>query len=193
MEPILSLVINQNLEDCETLLWSGQPKHRIVFRLNYLYAIIIILFPIVLNKKVLFFAYQTGDLSGLEWYILSVIILLIFIIFDFSIFTPLRNKHTYYGLTENRIIIKKGVFQSKIISIFISEILLIELKEYLRSNGSITIETGISNKDWNSKIPWWQKRYRNYSLLHIENAQDVYMKIKALQTALKKGTDEILM
>jgi uncharacterized membrane protein YdbT with pleckstrin-like domain len=117
---------------------QAQPKKRIVFRTADIYLIpfsllwcgFAIFWMISAAKGSIFFA-----MFGIPF----VVVGLIFVFGRFIIDAKLR-ENTYYGITEDRIIIKSGVFRKSVKSLNIKTLSDIEFDE--KSDGSGTINIG---------------------------------------------------
>lgn len=127
----------------ETLLWSGQPKKGIVFR-----TIDIFLIPFSLLWAGGVIGGFTAALSSdappvIALFAIPFVLAGLFMVFGrFLIDAKMRAK-TFYGLTDDRIIIKSGLFTTKIKSLNIRSLSDIEYDE--KNDGSGTITVGPKN------------------------------------------------
>ncbi|MDP4723728.1 MAG: PH domain-containing protein [Crocinitomicaceae bacterium] len=180
MENDLSKAFQGHLDTNEKLIWTGQPKKGIVFRTADLFLIpfslawcgfAIFWFVSALRSVVPFFA-----LFGVPF----VIIGLIFVFGRFVIDAKQR-ANTFYALTEERIIIKSGIYKKSIKSLNLRTLSDIELEE--KSNGSGTISIGPKNPMliWNNGMNWMPGANATPSLDLIEDARKVYKLIVDLQ------------
>lgn len=109
-----------------------------------------------------------------------VIIGLIFVFGRFIIESKQR-ANTIYGLTQNRIIIRSGIFSQNIQSINIKTLSDIELSE--KNDGSGTISIGPKNPFmvWGSGMNWWPGMKSTPQLILIDRARVVYNQIVEIQ------------
>ena len=177
----LSNEFQEHLGANEKLIWTGQPKKGIIFRTADLFLIPFSLlwcgFAIfwvtsVLNSGAPFFFAMFG--------IPFIIMGLIFVFGRFIIDAKQRAK-TFYGLTEDRIIIKSGFFKKSIKSLNISTLSEIEYVE--KSDGSGTINFGPKNPMMmrGNGMNWWPGIEASPSLDLIEDARNVYNEIIEIQ------------
>ena len=109
-----------------------------------------------------------------------MIIGLIFVFGRFIIDAKQR-KNTYYGLTEDRIIIKSGVFSKSVKSLNIKTLSDIEYTE--KNDGSGTISIGSKNPMmvWGNGMNWWPGMKTNSQLDLIQNVRKVYNQVIEIQ------------
>jgi len=171
--------LREHLGRDENLLWSEKPKSGIVFRIADIF---MIPFSILWCGFAIFWvimAYQGGGIFAL-FGVPFVIIGLIFVFGRFIIDSKQR-ENTVYGLTENRILIKSGVFSKNIKSLNIKTLSDIELSE--KGDGTGTISIGPKNPFmvWGSGMNWWPGMKMNPQLEMIPNARKVYNQIIEIQ------------
>jgi len=171
--------LQQHLDNNEKLIWTGRPRTGIVFRTADIFLIpfsllwcgFAIFWVIMASQGSIFFA-----MFGIPF----VVIGLIFVFGRFIIDAKQREK-TYYGLTDDRIIIKSGVYKKSIKSINIKTLSDIEYVE--KSDGSGTINIGPKNPMmmWGSGMNWWPGVKATPSLDLIQDVRKVYSKIIEIQ------------
>ncbi len=173
--------LRQHLDNNETLLWTGQPKKGIVFRTADIFLIPFSLLWCGFAIFWMFMASQGGGIFAL-FGIPFVIIGLIFVFGRFIIDAKQR-ENTYYGLTEDRIIIKSGVFSKNVKSLNIRTLSDIEYNE--KNDGSGTISIGPKNPMmiWGNGMNWWPGMKANPQLDLIQNVRKVYNQVIELQKA----------
>jgi len=163
----------------ETLLWTGQPKKGIVFRTADIF---LIPFSVLWCAFAIFWVITASQGAGLFalFGIPFVIIGLIFVFGRFIIDSKQR-ANTYYGLTEDRIIIKSGIFSKNIKSLNIRTLSDIEYNE--KNDGSGTISIGPKNPMmmWGNGMNWWPGMKANPQLDLISNVRQVYNQIIEIQ------------
>jgi len=171
--------LREHLDREETLLWIGKPKSGIVFRpadifmipFSILWCGFAIFWVIMASQASVFFA-----LFGVPFVILGLIF-----VFGRFIIDSKQRQNTFYGLTENRIIIKSGVFSTNIKSLNIKTLSDLELSE--KGDGTGTISIGPKNPlmVWGSGLSWWSGMKMNNQLEMIPNARKVYNQIIEIQ------------
>lgn len=171
--------LRQQLDINETLLWTGQPKKGIVFRTADIF---LIPFSILWCGFAIFWvigASKAGGMFGL-FGVPFVIIGLIFVFGRFIIESKQR-ENTYYGLTEDRIIIKSGIFSKNVKSLNIRSLSDIEYNE--KNDGSGTISIGPKNPMmiWGNGMSWWPGMKTNPQLELIQDVRKVYNQIIEIQ------------
>jgi len=171
--------LRQHLDNNEILLWTGQPKKGIVFRKADIF---LIPFSILWCGFAVFWIIMASQGGG-YFYLFGIPFVIIGLIFVFGRFI-IDSKHrenTYYGLTEDRIIIKSGIFSRSIKSLNIRTLSNIEYSE--KNDGSGTISIGPKNPMmvWGSGMSWWPGMKANPQLDLIPNVRKVYNQIIQIQ------------
>ena len=168
--------LQQHLERNEKLVWAGQPKKGLVFRTA---DILLIPFSLIWCGFAVFWVIMAskGSILFAMFGIPFVVIGLIFVFGRFIIDAKQRGS-TFYGLTENRIIIKSGLFKKSIQSINIRTLSDIE-----NSDGSGTINIGPKHPYMirSNGMNWWPGMKSTPSLDMIQVVRDVYSKIIEIQ------------
>ena len=171
--------LRQHLDNNEKLLWTGQPKKGIVFRTA---DVLLIPFSVLWCGFAIFWMYMASQSSGVFalFGVPFVIIGLIFVFGRFIIDSKQR-ENTYYGLTEDRIIIKSGVFSKSVKSLNIRTLSDIEYNE--KNDGSGTVSIGPKNPMmiWGNGMNWWPGMKATPQLDLITNVRKVYNQIIELQ------------
>ena len=181
MRDDVQIELKPHLESEEKLLWTGQPKKGIIFQTADIF---LIPFSIVWFAFAIFWTIGTTS-AGAPFFFTIFGLLFVFIglifVFGRFIIDAIKREHTYYGITQNRIIIKSGVFNKNIKSINIRTLSDIELNE--RNNGMGTISFGPKNPFyfWGEGMTWWPGMKSNPSLQLIPNVRKVYNQIIKLQ------------
>jgi hypothetical protein len=184
MEYINSTELQEYLDLNERLNWTGQPRKGVVFRKADIF---LIPFSILWCGFAIFW-FTTALTAGAPFFfamfgIPFVIIGLIFVFGRFIIDAKQREK-TFYGITDNRIIIKTGVFRTTIKSINIKTISDIEYEE--KEDGSGTINIGPKNPMmmWGYGMNWGFGMKPAPSIDLIPEVRKVYNKIIEIQNAI---------
>jgi hypothetical protein len=164
----------------EKLVWSGRPGQGIVFQPSDVFfipfSIIWFAFAIFWETTVV----QTGAPFFFKlWGIPFILVGLYMTIGRF--FTEARKRsRTYYGITNDRIIIKSGLFNQSVKSLNIKT--LSDLSFTQRKNGSGTITLGPPvYRQWSFKGPDIFGHNKGPQFEAIQNVKAVYDKIVAIQ------------
>ena len=176
----LNYELKQHLDSGEELLWTGQPKHGIVFRTADIFMIpfsllwcgFAIFWVIMASQGSIFFA-----MFGIPFVIIGLIF-----VFGRFIIEAKQRENTVYGITKDRIIIKSGVFSKSIKSLNIRTLSDIEYNE--KNNGIGTISVGPKNPMmgmWGNGMNWWPGMKSTPSLQLIPDVRKVYNQIIELQ------------
>jgi len=181
MDYITSIKLQEHLSFNEKLIWTGHPKKGIVFRTADIYLIPIsllwcgfaIFWMIMAAQGSIFFA-----IFGIPFVVIGLIF-----VFGRFIIDAKQRENTYYGLTEDRIIIKSGVFKKSVKSLNIKTLSDIEFDE--KSDGSGTINIGPRNPTMmlGNGMSWWPGIRQTPSLDLIPDVRKVYNKIIEIQRA----------
>lgn len=182
MDYNLTAELQEHLDTNEKLIWTGQPKKGIVFRSVDIF---LIPFSLLWCGFAIFWEFSVISNGGpfflKLWGIPFVLIGLIFVFGRFIIDAKQR-ENTVYGLTDERIIIKSGVFKKTIKSLNIRTLSDIEYDE--KNDGSGTINIGPKNpmmSMWGNGMNWWPGIKATPSLDLIPEVRTVYNKIIEIQ------------
>ena len=179
MDYNLTTELQEHLDTNEKLIWTGQPKKGIVFRTADIFLIpfsllwcgFAIFWVIMASQGSIFFA-----MFGIPFVIIGLIF-----VFGRFIIDAKQRENTYYGLTDDRIIIKSGVYKKTIKSLNVRTLSDIEYDE--KSDGSGTINIGPKNPMmiWGNGMNWWPGIKTTPSLDLIKDVRNVYNKIIEIQ------------
>ncbi len=175
IEEQLKSVLNPN----ETLLWVAQPQQSIKF---HWFDIFLIPFSIIWAGVVLL-----ATVTLLRTEVVSMLFLLPFWAAAFFItvgrffFEAKQRSKTYYGITQQRIIILSGIFSPDVDSLNIKNLPALTLSEKKDGSGSITFGNSFLV---NLPGPRWANYHKRYApcFEYIENVKQVYNKILELQS-----------
>lgn len=172
--------LQQHLDNNEKLVWTGRPKTGIVFRKADIF---LIPFSLLWCGLAIFWS-KTALTADAQFFfaIIEIPFLAIGLIFVFGrfIIDAKQRENTYYGLTNNRIIIKSGVYKKSIKSLNINTLSDIEYIE--KNDGSGTIKIGSKNPmmmSGNSMNRWPGVNLPSLDL--IPDVRKVYNKIIEIQ------------
>lgn len=178
----LMLELRKHIDSDESLLWVGKPKQGLVLKGSDGF---MIPFSLMWGGFAVFWEYTAikggAPLLFALWGLPFVFIGL-YMIFGRFFFDSARRDNTIYGITQNRIIIKTGVFKKSIKSLNIQTISDVTLNE--KGNGSGTIilgpEPGFSGMFRGTGWPGANKTMAP-SLEMIPDVRKVYRTITDLQ------------
>lgn len=177
----LQMELQEYLNSHERLLWAEQPKKGIVFSSSDIDGIP---FSLVWCGFSIFWVIFAAQFS--LWFAMFgipfVLIGLMLVFGRFIVDAQLR-KNTIYGITNNRVIIKSGIFKKTIKSLPILSLTVIEYKEKKDGSGTITLEptNHLRNWSWGNGMNWWPGIKPPASLDLIPDVRNVYNKIMEIQ------------
>src|SRR5947209_8518762 len=106
-------IVRSQLSGSERLLWFGQPRQGIFFRLTDIFAIFFLLIWISLAAIWEIAAIQGNQPLFIQLMVIPFAFFGLFLVLN-NFFTDVwRRKKTYYGVTNERIIIISGLFNRK--------------------------------------------------------------------------------
>jgi len=173
--------LREHLDSKESLLWTGKPKLGIVFRT---YDFFMIPFSVFWCAFAVFWVILASQGSWIfALFGLPFVIIGLFFVFGRFMIDAKQRQNTVYGLTENRIIIKSGIFSKSIKSLNIRTLSDIELSE--KGGGIGTISLGPKNPfmPWGDGMGWWPGMKSSPKFEMITNARKVYNQIIAIQNS----------
>jgi hypothetical protein len=130
--------LRQTLSKDEKLLWTGRPKAGIVFRSSDIF---FIPFSLLWFCFAIFWEYNVVKM-GINFFALfglPFIVMGLYISAGRFFIDALKRKNTVYGITDNRIIIKSGIFSKDIKSLNIRTITDLTFREKADGTGTISI------------------------------------------------------
>jgi len=171
--------LREHLDRDENLLWTGKPKSGIVFRTADIF---MIPFSILWCGFAIFWLVLASRGAGI-FALFGIPFVLMGLVFVFGrfIIDAKQRANTVYGITENRILIKSGIFSKSIKSLNIRTLTEVELSEKGDGCGTISIGAKNSFMIWGSGMTWWPGMKMNPQLEMIPNARKVYKKIIEIQ------------
>ncbi|MFC4634800.1 PH domain-containing protein [Dokdonia ponticola] len=170
--------LRQHIDINETLLWTGQPKKGILFRSS---DIVLIPFSFLWCGFAIFWVVMASQAGLFALFGIPFVIVGLVFAFGRFIIDAKQRAHTFYGITEDRIIIKSGVFSKSIKSLQIKTLSDIEYNE--KNDGSGTISIGPKNPMmiWGNGMNWWPGMKANTQLDSIPEVRKVYNQIIEIQ------------
>lgn len=173
--------LKHHLGNNENLIWTGQPKTGLVFRSADIF---LIPFSLLWCGFAIFWfvsAVSMGAPFFFSLFGLPFVIIGLFFVFGRFIIDAKQRENTMYGLTEERIIIKSGIFNKSVKSLNIRTLTDIEYTE--KNDGSGTISIGPKNPMmiWGNGMNWWPGMKSNPQLDLIQDVRKVHNQIIELQ------------
>lgn len=182
-------VIESELSGNEKLLWSGKPRQGIVFRSFDIFMVPFSLiwagFAVFWEIMVLIQIPGEAGTIGIFFAFWGVPFVLagLYILFGRFIIDSKRRKHTFYGVSDERIITVSGIFSRKVESVNLKTLSNLSLKEKTDKSGTISFGQG-------NPYPWWFNGYALPGMYKtgqefemIEDARKVYEIIRKAQTS----------
>lgn len=177
-------VVEGELHEHEQLFWRGQPRRGIRLRPCDAF---LIPFSLLWCGFAIFWEFGVVS-SGAPWFFVLwgipfVLVGLYFVFGRFLADAKAREK-TYYGVTEERIIIISGLFSRRVKSLNLRTLSDISLTEKSDSSGTITFGPTHPMSSWFAG-GWWPGagQYAAPSFDMIENVREVYDRIVDAQGA----------
>ena len=99
--------LRQHLDSNERLLWTGQPKKGILFRTADIF---LIPFSVLWCGFAIFWMIMASQAGLFALFGIPFVIIGLIFVFGRFIIDAKQRENTFYGVTEDRIIIKSGVF-----------------------------------------------------------------------------------
>jgi hypothetical protein len=182
--------IRNELNQEETLLWSGQPRQGIVFRA---YDIFLIPFSLMWGGFAIFWEFTaifgiphskapTPVIILFPLWGIPFVLVGLYLIFGRFIVDAKRRMKTYYGLTSQRIIIVSGIFSRKVKSMNLRTLTDISLDEKSNGTGTITFGPPPPMAQWSGGTAWPGMTNMVPSFELIQNAKEVYEKVRNAQS-----------
>ena len=176
--------LRSQLSAGESLLWSGEPKQGLLFRPSEIYIIpsslLVTGFAVLWNVAV----WNSDAPSYFRLFgVLPIVYAIYWLIVRFFVDAWQRSK-TFYGVTNERVIMISGIFSRTVKSINLATITDISLSERPNASGTITFGPEDDVSDWRSKLPFETRNNRvpTYPTLDsIPNAKRVYDIIRDAQ------------
>ena len=137
--------LNQSISHDERLLWAGKPKTGILFRPSDIF---ITAFSILWLGFAIFWMTMAMK-TGTFMYVFGLPFVLVGLYMCVGRFfaDALKRKHTVYGITADRVIIKSGIFSKELKSINIKNITELTLTEKSDGSGSIYFGPGATQQN----------------------------------------------
>jgi len=173
------------LHDGERLLWAAQPKQGIMFRT---FDFFLIPFSILWCSFSIFWITMAISSGAPIFFVLfGVPFVLIGLMFVFGRFImDLKSrKNTFYGITDNRILIRLGIYSKTIKSLNIETLTNLEYEAKADGSGTIFLMAQNQKNKAAQSMGWWPGAAIPQNISHIKEVDKVY----AVILAIKKKTD----
>ncbi len=166
--------LTEYLDKEEKLIWTGQPKSGIIFKSSDLF---LIPFSIIWCGFAFFWFFSATN-SGAPFIFsmfgIPFMLIGLYFVFGRFIFDAKLRKNTFYGVTNERIIIKSGVLKKTINSYNIKTLSYLELEEKSDKSGIIFIAPKNPMNIWGNGMNWMPGTNNSPSIEYIEQVKQVY-------------------
>lgn len=175
--------ITRELEAGEHLLWSGRPKQGVVFRGSDIF---MIPFTLLWCGIVVFWEYSA--ISGgppLFFPLFGGVFVLIglYMVFGRFVVDSVRRRKTFYGITNERIVIVSGLFQKNVKSLNVRTLSNVSLSEKTNGEGTILLGPSSFLESMYGGMAWPGIPQGAPKLESIQNAKKVYRLLYDAQRA----------
>jgi hypothetical protein len=175
-------LLDSQLAPGELLLWSGQPRQGVFLRpadaLVIPFSLLWGGFAVFWNASV----WASDAPFFFRIWGIPFLVVGLYMIFGRFFFDSFQRSKTYYGVTNERIIVVSGVFSRNIKSLSLKTLTDVSLSE--RSDLSGTITFGPQGSTWSANVPvsFGRKQDPAYPVFDsIQNAKQVYDTIRNAQ------------
>lgn len=177
----LKTELRQHLNNHENLIWTGQPKTGVVFRTADIF---LIPFSLIWCGSAIFWfitAISSDAPIFFSLFGLPFVIMGLLFVFGRFIIDARQRENTIYGITEERIIIKSGIYNKSVKSLNIRSLSNIEYTEISDGSGTISIGSRNPMMLWGNGMNWWPGLKSIPQLDLIPEVRKVYNQIIELQ------------
>lgn len=185
MQQDSALVVQKELTAGEHLMWSGRPKNGIVFRAKDVY---MVPFSILWCGFAIHWTFSVMSSGApLSFWIFGFVFVCVGLYFVFGrfIYDMIIRSRTYYGLTNQRVLIITGT--NKIKSIDLKGIAEINIAEKKDKSGTITFGSTQVESSWMSMGDWTGNLTRSIPRFElIENVRQVFEMAREVQKKLQE-------
>jgi len=164
--------LREHLSKDEKLLWTGKPSDGIIFRGSDVF---MIPFSLMWGGFAIFWVVMAASASVFfAMFGIPFVVIGLYFIFGRFWVDAKQRESTIYGITENRIIIKSGIFTKEIKSLNIRTLSDISVHEREGGMGTISLGPTIIHSVWGSGMMWWPGVPKQPCLEFIPNVKQVY-------------------
>jgi len=178
----VEMVLQEEMEPRERLLWSGQPRQGIVLRASDIF---MIPFSLLWGGFALFWEYSVIASDAPLFFALFgvpfVLVGLYVVIGRFYVEAKQREK-TIYGVSTDRIIIMSGLLQRKVKSLILRTLSDVSVSEFRDGSGSIAFGSSFPLAAWFGGIAWpGMEQFMGPRFDSIQNVKQVHQVIREAQ------------
>jgi len=174
--------IQTHLASGERLLWSGRPIQGIVFRPS---DGLMIPFSLMWGGFAFFWEYSVISAGNAPFFFmlwgLPFVAVGLHVIFGRFLIDAKQRANTYYGVTNQRIIIVSGVLSKKVKSLNLRTLSDLSLDEKANGRGSISFGGSSLPNWWANGMPWPGMQSATPSFELIENPREVFEVVRKAQ------------
>ena len=175
-------VIQKELEPRERLLWAGQPAQGVKLRGADVF---MIPFSFLWGGFAIFWEYSVIERGAPFFFMLfgvPFVLIGLYIMFGRFYVEAKQRSKTFYGLTDERVIIASGLFQKKVKSLNLRTLTDISLSESSNGSGSISFGHSSPLASMFGGMSWpGMDQYLGPRFDLISNAKQVYKQIREAQ------------
>ena len=177
--------INRQINPNERVLWAGRPKTGFTFQASDIY---LTLFGLFWLSAIIpgFLGALTSDEGHAPpiFFMVPFLLVGLYLVIGRFIHDAWRRSRTYYGLTDQRVIILSGWFGTNIKSIPLKSQPDLSLKEKSNRSGTITFGTGRFGSGMYARMYWPGMSDKTPPVIElIDNVRNVYNQILSAQQA----------
>ncbi len=182
-----SQVIRTELAPNERLLWSGRPGTGLRLRGSDIYMI-----PFSLLWAGFAFFWEASVLAGGIWFFalwgIPFVLVGLYILFGRFLIDAWQRSKSYYGVSDQRVIIISGLFSQSVKSINLRTLGEVSVNQKADGSGTITFGSTNPMTAWYSAMPWsGTGRYLVPSFEMVPEVKRVYGLIQDAQRTFKSG------
>ena len=185
--PADASALNAELGSGERLLWWGQPKQGLVFRASEWF---MTPFSLMWGGFAIFWEWQVMKSGAPPFFVLwgiPFVLIGLHLIFGRFFLEAKQRERTFYGVTNERVLIITGLLGRKVKSLSLRNLSDLSLSEGADGEGSISFGGGSPFASWFSGFGGWpgMEAYMGPRFDLIANAKSVYNTIRDAQRTAK--------
>jgi len=167
-------LIQKELNSGEKLLWSGRPKQGIVFRAADAF---MIPFSLLWCGFAIFWEVSVAASGAPHFFLLFggfFVLIGLYFVFGRFLWDSAQRKNTFYGITNERVIILSGLFHKQVKSLNIKTLSDISVTEKANGQGTISLGPSSFMESMYGGMAWPGVPQGAPKLESIEDAKRVY-------------------
>lgn len=177
--------LTRELGSGERLLWSGQPRQGTVFRASEWF---MTPFALLWGGFAFFWEWQVIQSDAPTFFALwgvPFVLVGIYLILGRFMVEARQRERTYYGVTNERVLIVSGLFGRKVKSLSLRNLSDFSLSESASGEGSISFGGGVPFGSWFGGFAGWpgMEGYMGPRFELIPNAKSVYTTLFEMHSA----------